>query len=64
MRDWISVEDRLPEQRGQKVKVLNGGDEEIARFEMPGRYPAWMQYGNIVGLTAVTHWQPIRRAQR
>ena len=71
---WISVKDRLPEENGQYLVLLNQTHlievsfakklEEVDRDEFKGRdEPGWFEWDTLwcefYEVTGVTHWMPI-----
>lgn len=57
MGEWISVEDRLPEEY-EDVLVTDGVEVALGFFVMDPEYPQWDYAGHCVrGLE--THWQPL-----
>lgn len=61
---WISVEDRLPEDRILHCLVFNGKDAEYMQCVF---IATWFKESNsftnysekLVGLNRITHWQPL-----
>ena len=55
MRDWISVEERLPER--PYVVMVKSSDGDIAE----GQYASgkWYFRGSDVTMRGVTHWRPL-----
>lgn len=59
-QEWISVEDRLPEDRIDVLVCMNGGKEVavITGVAFIGDNGNWFDYHNFQ-LRSITHWQPL-----
>lgn len=59
-REWISVEDALPESVGEYIILINGNSIGVAYFENLGTFEHFQRedYDDF-DYTMVTHWQPL-----
>lgn len=61
-KDWISVKDRLPDDKERYLICIEGGRDEIAYYQPVGdkfsNYEPFWQ-GSSCRFTSVTHWQPL-----
>lgn len=59
-KEWINVEDRLPERAGYYLVVLNGNHTSYALFNSKMKHhPAMWTSRQQDRTSEVTHWQPL-----
>lgn len=58
MSEWISVEERMPEEWVEVLVFVPGIGREIAWLCKPKGFWRWVYSGDIIELD-VTHWMPL-----
>ena len=57
--DWISVEDKLPEEEGRYAVLYDQLPAIKGRLWIGDWYPREKEWGNEIGGTIITHWQSL-----